>query len=275
MTSDQSVIPTCYRHPDRETRLACSNCGRPVCVDCVRPASVGQRCLECSKPSERTRVMGMDDVRAKADRLPPVTMAVLIISVGAFLAGMVIPGLEGNLRLLLGQINPFVEQGEVWRLVSAAFLHSGFMHVAFNMYALYVFGPPLEREVGSGPFAAMYLATAIAGGAAYFLLEPGGYAVGASGAIFGLFGAWLVASYRGRRSAMGQANLRQLLMLLGLNLAIGFIPGSNIAWQAHLGGLVAGMLIAWLWALPALRDRAAVRTVAAAAVGIAALLVVL
>ena len=275
MTSDQSVIPTCYRHPDRETRLACSNCDRPVCVDCVRPASVGQRCLECSKPSERTRVMDMDDVRAKADRVPPVTMGVLAISVGAFLASMVVPGLEGTLQLFLAQINPFVAEGQVWRLLSAAFLHSGFMHVAFNMYALYVFGPPLEREIGSGPFAAMYVATAVAGGAMYFLLSPGGVAVGASGAIFGLFGAWLVASYRGRRTAHGQANLRQLLMLLGINLAIGFVPGSRIAWQAHVGGLIAGMVIAWLWTLPAVRDRASVRTLAAAAVGVVALLAVL
>ena len=275
MTSDQSVIPTCYRHPDRETRLACSNCGRPVCVDCVRSASVGQKCLECAAPSERTRVIGMDEVRRRADRLPPVTMAVLALSIGLFAVGFLVPGMNGVIRLYLAQINEFVADGQVWRLATAAFLHGGLMHMAFNMYALYLFGPQLEREVGSVPFAALYIASALAGGAAFYLAEPRGLAVGASGAIFGLFGAWLAASYRGRHTAVGSASLRQLLVLLGINLAIGFLPGANIAWQAHLGGLVAGVLIAAAWTLPALRDRRPLRTAAAVAVGLLALLIVL
>ena len=275
VTSEQSVIPTCYRHPDRETRLACSNCDRPVCVDCVRSAAVGQRCLECAAPSERTRVIGMDEVRAKADRLPPVTMTVLVISVGLFVVQRFIPGLNNTVGLYLAQINEFVAQGEVWRLLTAAFLHGGLMHMAFNMYALYLFGPRLEREVGSVPFAALYVAAALAGGAAFYLSEPRGLAVGASGAIFGLFGAWLAASYRGRHTAVGSASLRQLLVLLGINLAIGFLPGARIAWQAHLGGLVAGMVIAAVWASPLVRERPALRTAVAAAVGVLALLVVL
>ena len=275
VTSEQSVIPTCYRHPDRETRLACSNCDRPVCVDCVRSASVGQRCLECSKPSERTRVMGMDDVRRRADRLPPVTMTVLALSVGLFIVGAVVPGLTGILRAYLGQINEAITAGQLWRPVTAAFLHGDFMHIAFNMYALYLFGPPLERDVGSPAFAAMYVASAIAGGAAYYLLVPFGFAVGASGAIFGLFGAFLVASYRGRHTQVGRASLRQLLILLGINLVIGFVPGLGIAWQAHLGGLLAGALIATAWTMPGVRGNPALRTAVAVAVGALALLLLL
>lgn len=274
VTSEQSVIPTCYRHPDRETRLSCSNCDRPVCVDCVRSASVGQRCLECSKPSERTRVMGMDDVRRRADRLPPVTMTLLVISIGLFVVGLV-PGVTGTLRLYLGQINEAIAVGQIWRPVTAAFLHGGFMHIAFNMYALYLFGPPLERDVGSPAFAAMYFASAIAGGAAYYLLVPFGFAVGASGAIFGLFGAFLVASYRGRHTTVGRASLRQLLILLGINLVLGFVPGLAIAWQAHLGGLLAGGLIATAWTTPPLRNRPALRTAVAVAVGAFSLLLLL
>lgn len=219
--------------------------------------------------------MDMDDVRRRADRPPPFTLAVLVLSVGLFAVAFVIPGLNGTLRLYLGQINPFVADGQLWRLITAAFLHGGIMHVAFNMYALYMFGPPLEREVGSVPFATLYLSSTLAGGAAYYLLEPQGFALGASGAIFGLFGAWLMASYRGRHTISGQASLRQLLMLLGINLVIGFVPGLHIAWQAHLGGLVAGMVIAAAWSLPAMRDRPALRTLAAAAVGVLALLAVL
>ena len=275
VTSEQSVIPTCYRHPDRETRLACSNCDRPVCTDCVRAAAVGQRCLECSKPSERTRVMGMDDVRQRADRMPPVTMTVLAISAGLFVLGAVVPGLAGTLRDHFAQINDAITAGQIWRPVTAAFLHGDFMHIAFNMYALYLFGPPLEREVGSPAFAAMYLAGALAGGAAYYLMVPFGYAVGASGAIFGLFGAFLIASYRGRHTTVGRASLRQLLILLGINLVIGFVPGLGIAWQAHLGGLVAGALIATAWTTPAMRDRPGLRTAVAVVVGALALLLLL
>ncbi len=240
----------------------------------MRTAAVGQRCLECASGGDRQRVMDMDDVRRASDRLPPITMGVLVISGGLFALGL-LPGLDATIGLWLAQINPFVAQGQIWRLVTAAFLHSGFMHIAFNMYALYLFGPRLEREVGSWPFAAMYVASAIAGGAAYYVAAPEGLpAVGASGAIFGLFGVWLAAAFRGRGTALGQAQLRHLLMLLGINLVIGFLPGTRIAWQAHLGGLVAGLVIAALWMLPALRDRALLRVGAALAVGAAALLVV-
>ena len=273
--SSQSVIPTCYRHPDRETRLACSNCERAVCVDCVRPAPVGQRCLECVAPDQRQRVLDMDDVRRQSDRMPPVTLAILVASIGVFVLSFVSPELAVLIGTIGEQDNADIARGEWWRVLSAAFLHSGVMHLGFNMYALYLFGPPLEREVGSAPFAVMYAASAIAGGAAFYLLVPGADAVGASGAIFGLFGAWIVASYRGRHTVQGQANLRQLLTLLGLNLLIGFIPGARIAWQAHLGGLIAGGLIAALWALPVMRNRPLQRTIAAAAVGVSTLLLVL
>ena len=278
MTSETSetVLPTCYRHPDRETRLACSNCGRPVCVDCVRSASVGQRCLECAAPDQQQRVLDMDDVEQRSGGMPPVTMAVLALSVGLFVLPFVLPDVAARIYGLLEQNNEFVAQGELWRLVTTAFLHSGPTHIFFNMYALYLFGPSLEREVGSAPFAAMYLAAAIAGGVAYYATAPlDSTAVGASGAIFGLFGAWLAASYRGRGTAMGRASLRQMLVLLGINLVIGFLPGARIAWQAHLGGLVAGIVIAGLWMLPALRNRAVLRVLAAFMVGGAALLLVM
>lgn len=274
MTTPQSVLPTCYRHPDRETRLACSNCDRPVCVECVRPAPVGQRCLECASAGG-TRVIGMQDVVGQAQRTPIVTFIVLGISLAIFAAELLIPQAGPLVRLNGAQINELVAGGEWWRLLTAAFLHGGITHVGFNMYALYLFGPQLEREVGSVPFAALYVASALAGGAAFYISEPTGVAVGASGAIFGLFGAWLAASYRGRHTAVGQAGLRNLLVLLGINLALGFVPGANIAWQAHLGGLVAGIVIAFVWTLPQLRRKAALRTAVAVVVGVAALLPVL
>ena len=273
--TSEATIPTCYRHPDRETRLGCSNCGRPVCVDCVRTAAVGQRCLECASPSERQRVMDMDDVRRATVRSTPVTYAILGAAVLVFVAGFLGQQVDQTISLYLAQINPLVAQGEWWRTVTAAFVHGGLYHVGFNMYALYLFGPQLEREVGSVPFAIMYVACAIAGGAAYFLASPQGVAVGASGAVFGLFGAWLVASFRGRATVAGRANLQSMLFLLGINLAIGFLPGLRIAWQAHVGGLIAGALIAFLWSLPPLRNQPVLRAAAAAAVGALALLIII
>ena len=269
------MLPTCYRHPDRETRLACSNCERPVCVDCVRTAAVGQRCLECAAPAPGAGVMDMEDVRRRSTRPALVTFTALGISVAVFALELLVPGFSGIVRALGEQSNVAVAEGQWWRLFSAAFLHGGITHIAFNMYALYLFGPQLEREVGSLPFAGLYLASALAGGAAFYAAEPFATAVGASGAIFGLFGAWLAASYRGRHTEQGRASLRSLLVLLAINAVIGFTPGLNIAWQAHAGGLVAGFVIAFVWSLAPFRRQTALRTAFALAVAVVALATVL
>ncbi len=266
-------LPTCYRHPDRETRLSCSNCERPVCIDCVRTASVGQKCPECSAPLPGARTLDMNDVRRGQTRTAIVSYTILAVCVAIFVIGFVAPPL-GDLLLFYGvQANELVADGQWWRLLTAAFFHdpSSIVHIAFNMWALYVFGPQLEREVGSAAFLALYVAAALGGGVAFYLLAPRGVAVGASGAIFGLFGAWLAASYRRRRTAAGAASLRQLLVLLGINMALAFAPGFNIAWQAHAGGLVAGFLIALAWSAPQLHNSAARRTAVAAAVAAVAL----
>lgn len=271
-----TLLPTCYRHPDRETRLACSNCGRPVCVDCVRTADVGQRCLECAAPAPGAQALDMEDVRRQGSKRAYVTFTFLGVSLAIFAVQLLVPGMDERIGRAFAHYNMLVDAGEWWRLFTAAFLHSGEMHVAFNMYALYLFGPQLEREVGSVPFAGLYVASALAGGAGWYLFgHPLIPVVGASGAIFGLFGAWLAASYRGRHTATGRASLRQLLLLLGINAALGFLPGARIAWQAHAGGLVAGLVIAAVWMLPALRRHAALRTLVAAAVAAGSLLIVL
>ena len=217
--------------------------------------------------------MDMEDVRRRSDRPPPVTMGLLAVTIGVYLVG-VIPELGDRLLITFAQLNPLVAAGEWWRMLTAAFLHGSLVHVGFNMYALYLFGPELERRVGSAPFAAMYAACALAGGAAYFLADPNGQAVGASGAIFGLFGSWLAASYRGRHTTLGRESLRQLLTLLAINAVIGFIPGFNIAWQAHLGGLIAGVVITMVWTTKPMQQRAWARTAVALAVGLLAIAIV-
>jgi membrane associated rhomboid family serine protease len=270
----ETALPTCYRHPDRETRISCSSCERPICVECMRTASVGQKCPECAAPVGRSRVITADQIGNEKLRSAPFSYGVIGVAAALFVIGFVVPNANRYLFAYAAQINPLVEQGELWRLLSATLLHSGIVHVGFNMWALSIFGPPLEREVGTVPFAAMYVSGALAGGALFFVLSPGASAVGASGAIFALFGAWLAASYRNRRTLQGRANLQQLLLLLGLNLAISFMPG--IAWEAHLGGLIAGFAIVMAWMPLAERDDASrMRALVAAVPGLLALTAVI
>lgn len=270
----ETTLPTCYRHEDRETRLSCSRCGRPVCVECVRSAPVGQLCHDCAAPVPGARVIKPQLGRGALRETAPVTFGLIVASVAVFVASQVIPAVVAYGQ----QFNPLVAEGQWWRIVTAAFLHAGLLHILFNMYALYVFGPGIERQVGGPAFLALYLGSATAGGAAYYLtfaLDLGGgiSAVGASGAVFGLFGATLVGAWRGRRTAAGNAVVRQLVTLLAINLALPlFLPG--IAWQAHLGGLAAGALIAAVWGLSR-RPTLAVRTAAGIVVGVVALAAVL
>ena len=266
---DEATVTTCYRHPDRATGLSCSTCGRPICVECSRDSPVGQKCPECAAPTGRHKVI---NARQQFNRPTPVTQAVLFINIGIFLVGYLNVDLIGQ----FGQINQLVLNGEWYRMLTAAFLHANIMHIGFNMYALYLFGPQIERQMGGLPFAAMYLSAALAGSAAYLVSGAGNVAVGASGAIFGLFGAWIGASYSQRRTPAGRALFQRLAILLAVNLSLPLLMG-GIAWEAHVGGLVAGLLIVTAWQrLPGRDARATnLRTLSALAVGAAALLIAL
>lgn len=254
----RSHAPVCFRHSSRETRLSCSECGRPICAECSHDSAVGQRCPVCAKPKGRNRVVRASDLNQNSFSATPVTFTLIGISVALFVAGFVSRDIDTQLTefLALGEfvrrdgvlfVAP-LENVDPWRVLTSAFLHANLTHILFNMYALYLFGPRLEREAGATPYALTYAASAAAGGAAYIALRAGEttLAVGASGAVFGFFGVWLVATYRMRRNPAGRAMFNQLVVLLGINGALPlFIP--NIAWEAHVGGLVAGVLIGYLW----------------------------
>jgi membrane associated rhomboid family serine protease len=182
-------------------------------------------------------------------------------------------GLRDTLYPLLWQDNTLVAQGEWWRLFTPVLLHASITHILFNMWALWVLGPQIERGVGTWPFVAAYLASAAVGGAfMYFLGGPDApVAVGASGAIFGLFGIWLNFAVHRRNTAQGRFLLRQIGFLLLLNAALPFII-RGIAWEAHLGGLVAGFVIGELWSRVSGRNNVAARV--GVAVAVAALAVV-
>ncbi len=277
----EQQAPVCYRHPDRATRLACSNCGRYICAECVHDAAVGQRCPQCAAPEHRTRIVRSRDIGRTDWQSTPVSVGIIAVSVVVFLLGFGSQTLDVRIFIDFAQFNQAIEVGEWWRVFTAGFLHGGLFHVLINMYVLWIFGPRLEREAGSVPFAALYFASMAGGGAAYYayyvITDAQAPAVGASGAIFGLLGLWLVATYRIRHTPFGSSMFRQLAFWVGLNAVLPFaLPRLNIAWQAHLGGFVAGAIIGWLWAQFAAGkpNAVAIRTSIATAVLAVALAVV-
>lgn len=246
MTQDPTTAAqACYRHPDRHTLLKCSRCDRPICASCSIDASVGQRCPECVR-SEGTQKIIPTGARASRASGAPATKTFIGVAVVFFvLTGFGRSG--GAIFEALAQWNLAVAAGEWWRIFTPILLHASITHILFNMWALWVLGPQIERGVGTWPFVSLFLASAGVGGAfAFYLGNPLDVAVGASGAIFGLFGIWLSWAMHRRNTMQGRAMLRQIGVLLLINAAIPFLV-PNIAWQAHLGGLIAGMVIGEIW----------------------------
>ena len=232
-------MATCYRHPSRETGVSCSNCGRPICPDCMTSTPVGMRCPECSK--QRTKVTR---VRSASAAVPRVTYALILANAAAFLAE------EGQFSLtgssLHGQV---VEEGllqrelisnghQYWRLVSSGFLHVDILHIGFNMYLLYLLGLMLEPAIGSVRFAALYFTALLAGSFGALLATPAA-SLGASGAVFGLMGAAAV-ELRARGFSVMQSGIGTLIIF---NLILSFSV-ANISVGAHVGGLIGGALAA-------------------------------
>ncbi len=274
MTMEEQDVTTCYRHPDRVTRLSCTSCGKPICVECSHDASVGQKCPECAAPQRGARVIQARSLIGRPSfQTSPVSFTIIGVTVAVFVAGFLSSDAQHWLMQNLSQANFLVAQGEWYRIFSAALLHGGFLHIGFNMYALYLFGPRLEQQVGGRAFAALYIASAGVGGmVAYWFGPTAQVTIGASGAIFGLFGAWMFVAWRMRNTPGGRSMFNQLGILLLINLSLPlFVP--NIAWRAHFGGFAAGLLIAWLWSTFAVGKPNArmIRTVIAAAIGLAAI----
>jgi membrane associated rhomboid family serine protease len=242
-------VPVCPRHPDRPSYVRCQRCGRPACPDCQRAAAVGFQCVDCVNESKRTT----PEVRtvyggAVANGKPVVTFGIIAVCVVVYALQWLIPGQAVYEQFAYNNIFATPQYGafEPWRMITAAFLHSpdSLLHIMLNMYTLWIFGQALEPLLGRARFLALYLLSAVGGSVGYLLLNPVlvpgqglVVVVGASGAIFGLFGAMLlVQRHRGGET-------RQLWVLIAINGVIGFlIP--QIAWQAHLGGLITGGLCA-------------------------------
>ena len=269
-------VPICYRHPNRITGLSCTSCDRPICVACSHDATVGQRCPECAAPQGRTRVVHARDSLAKPSfQTAPASFSIMTVTAGIFVLSLLSPEVNRWFLEAFAQVNVLVSVGEWWRIFTAALLHGGLMHIAFNMYALYLFGPRLEQQVGTPAFTALYIATAGTSGMTSFMFgSTFQISIGASGAIFGLLGAWIFVAWKMRHTPGGRAMFNQLGVLLAINLALPLFV-ARIDWRAHIGGLVGGILIAWLWSVLAVGKPNArtVRTIIATAVAVAAVVI--
>ena len=225
-------MATCYRHKDRETRVSCSNCGNPICPDCMTATPVGMRCPDCSRQKTEVRTMRSMGVE------PIVAYVLIAINVLMYFGQQASPSDSVYRDFVL--YGPFVADGEWWRLLTAGFLHGGLFHLGLNMYALYFLGRMLEPALGHVRFGAIYFAALLAGSFGAVLLNPDTPVVGASTAIFGLFGAAIVMARNRGIDLMASG----LLPILLINLAITFFPGFNISIGGHLGGLVGGVVAA-------------------------------
>jgi membrane associated rhomboid family serine protease len=236
----------CYRHPDRETGVSCSECGRPICADCMTVAPVGIRCPEHAGGSAKRASAGSARPSLRAPALPMRTTTALVtkiligLNVGVYLitvvqgAGLNSPG--GKLFSQWALYGPLVNHGDWWRLITSAFLHEGIAHIGFNMAALWFVGGPVEEYLGRLRYIMVYLVSGLAGSAGALFQSPHAVTVGASGAIFGILGALLVIEWNVTGRLMGTA-----MTWIILNLVISFaIPG--ISWGGHVGGLIAGIL---------------------------------
>ena len=243
----------CYRHPDREAYISCQRCERLICPECMRDASVGFHCPSCVAEGAKTiRTARTIAGGAVPAREGVVSMALIGLNVAVF----VLTGLlnirevtdfgamiAASIREPNGTVFPGMTDGGYWRMLTSAFLHVGVLHIAFNMYALYLFGPFVERALGVWRFIAAYVTTAIVASAfVYVLSDPLTSTVGASGAVFGLFGMALILLLRAKQ------DVRSLLVLLAINAVIS--TQGNISWQGHLGGFVAGCLLGLAFAYP-------------------------
>lgn len=261
--SEAEDTATCYRHPEREAHIRCTRCNRRICPDCMVAASVGFQCPECvrqgNKGVRRGRTVFGGAVTGDPGYVTKVLIAVnalmWLVQIGAG------SSFERRLWLIGGPVfDPVlmeqvgVADGESYRLLTAAFLHGGLLHLALNMYALYLFGPPLEGALGRVRFIALYFVSALGGSAvSYAFSNPAQPSVGASGAIFGLLGAFLVVSRRMGRDTTG------VLILLAINFVYGLLV-PRIDWHAHLGGLITGVLTAVAFAYAPKVGRTAVQT---------------
>jgi len=242
--------PTCYRHPSRPTYVSCSRCGRPICPDCMTAAAVGQQCPECVNEGKRSVRQARTHFGGRISQGSLVTYTLIAVNIVMFVLQHTSVQMQQDLVLW----PPAVADGQYYRLASSAFLHYGLAHIVFNMWALWAVGPQLEQWLGRLRFGVLYGLSGLGGSVLVYLLSPLNSATaGASGAIFGLFGATFVLFRR------LQLDVRGIVGLIVINLVITFVlpavSSQAISWQGHVGGLITGTVVAAVFAYVPARQR--------------------
>ncbi|MBJ7339357.1 rhomboid family intramembrane serine protease [Mycolicibacterium sp.] len=245
--SAPAAPPSCYRHPGRGTYVSCTRCQRYICPDCMRSAAVGHQCVECVGEGAKS----VPRVRSTVGGTPYVTYVLIAANVLMFILQKAVPGVYEQLVLWPVGI---AGRGEWYRLATSAFLHADLMHILFNMWALWVIGPALERWLGRTRFIALYALGGLGGSVLVYLLTPINVpTLGASGAIFALFGATFTLARR------LNFDVRWIVGLIVINLVITFVVPS-ISWQGHVGGLLTGAALGGVFAYAPRANRVLIET---------------
>ncbi len=240
--------PACFRHADRETYLRCSRCDRSICTDCMIPAPVGFHCPECvldgSRVVREARTIAGGRHHSRQGVVTGSLIGVCIVMFGlqnmvgqAFTDRMDLQAMAQQISSLPTARHIGVAYGDWYRLASSIFVHMNLAHLAMNMLSLWWIGVPVESRLGRSRYLAAFFVCGVAGSAASYAALPAyGSSLGASGAIFGLLGVLAVLAFRER------LNMQPIVTVILLNLIFSFsIP--DISWQAHVGGLVAGLIL--------------------------------
>ena len=264
-TADPNAPPTCYRHPNRETHVRCSRCDRPICPDCMVDAAVGFQCPDCVREGDRDVRVGSTLSGGTIHRDPALITKILVgLNVAVYVLQYLSDGAVNDRFEMIGLRVAF--ENDNYRLLSAAFLHASITHLLLNMLALWVVGSVVEQRLGRWRYLTVYLVSALAGSVFSYAVDPVFQrSVGASGAVFGLFGALFILALKLR------FDVRGIITIIAINVVIGFIPGIGINWRAHLGGLVAGALLTAAMVYAPQRSRVVVSIAAAAVIVLAAL----
>lgn len=248
---DSAALVGCYKHPRSVTFTLCHRCARPICSQCQHPIPVGVICSDCVRGASPQRARRSSAFRVPSQSHRPIITLTLI---GICIAVWIAQALSINTvtrAFWYAPLYSLPQTFEPWRLITSIFTHSpqNFLHILFNMYSLWVFGRELEHALGRLKFLGLYLLAGLGGSVA---VQMWGYTsieamrtptVGASGAIFGILAASIIVY---RRHNVPLSELSAFFTLLGINLLIGFLPGTSISWQAHLGGAIIGGFLCWI-----------------------------
>lgn len=226
----------CYRHPQVVTGVHCTRCGNPICPDCMTTAPVGHQCPDCVNAARQEFKQGAGKRIGRASGVTATT-----VLMGMLIAGYLLQQSNPAFFINGAMWPPGIARGEYWRLITVMFLHGGLLHLGVNLFSLWNLGAFLEAALGRLRYVVLFFVTGfVASATSYAFGRVGVPAVGASGAIFGVFGGLIAYMYLRRHTAMGRSILSQLMLWLAINVFVSLQPG--IDFRAHLGGLVAGFV---------------------------------